>query len=106
MDVFGGLFCLSAIKTEGADAPGGFLFFKAIDARRSQTDSRTTSNRNSNGVTGEGRGGGVAKESSDEIGFIFKTVAQVRPQFRSRGTFLPCNDGYNSVKMIWAVFKH
>lgn len=29
----GALVCLSAIKMEGEDAPGGSLFFKAIDAR-------------------------------------------------------------------------
>lgn len=66
MDVFGALVCLSAIKMEGEDAPGGFLFFKAIDARGSQTDSRTTSKTNSNAVArggegGGGRRGGVAK---------------------------------------------
>lgn len=60
MDVFGALVCLSAIKMEGEDAPGGFLFFKAIDACGSQTDSRTTSKTNSNGATGGGVQG-VAK---------------------------------------------
>lgn len=82
---------------EGEDAPGGFLFFKAIDARGSQTASRTTSKTNSNGATkGGSRRGGVAKIFRREIGFIFKTAAQVTeaqgPQFHSNGAFVRFNN--------------
>lgn len=56
---------------EGEDAPGGFLFFKAIDARGSQTDSRTTSKTNSNGATKGGVGGEVLRKSSDERSDLF-----------------------------------
>lgn len=70
MDVFGSLVCLSAIKMEGEDAPGGFLFFKAIDARGSQTDSRTTSKTNSNGAM-KGVGGWYCEnlQITDQIYF-------------------------------------